>query len=77
MLFRTLRAFTLFLFFFSCLGALAAPNTRENAAWNVNFSKNGSNPAGYYGQWPGHHYAPSPSDWRNVGVYEFITDRFC
>lgn len=55
---------------------LAAPRTSENAAWNVNFNEDGSNPAAYYGQWEGHDYFPSPQDWRTVPVYQFITDRF-
>ncbi|WP_273328031.1 alpha-amylase family glycosyl hydrolase [Vallitalea guaymasensis] len=55
---------------------LAAPRTNDNAAWNVNYSQDGSNPAGYYGQWEGHNYFPSPNDWRTVPMYQFITDRF-
>ena len=54
----------------------AAPNTPENWAWNVNMNPDGSNPANYYGNWPGHTYFPSADDWRKVPVYQFITDRF-
>lgn len=56
--------------------ALAAPRTDANAAWNVNINPDGSNPAAYRGEWPNHRYFPSPDDWRNVPVYQFITDRF-
>lgn len=54
----------------------AAPWREENAAWNVNRNPDGSNPAAYYGERPGHFYVPSPADWRKVPVYQFITDRF-
>jgi glycosidase len=67
------------IFCFMALTALtlgAAPRTPENAKWNVNFNPDGSDPSKYWGEWPGHKYFPSPSDWRDVGVYQFITDRF-
>ncbi|MHC1748601.1 MAG: alpha-amylase family glycosyl hydrolase [Cellulosilyticaceae bacterium] len=54
----------------------AAPRTGANADWNVNFSGDGSNPSGYFGEWPGHQYFPSPQDWRQVSIYQFLTDRF-
>jgi alpha-1,3-glucan synthase len=54
----------------------AAPLELENAAQNVNRNADGSNPANYYGEWPGHSYFPSADDWRKVSVYQFITDRF-
>ncbi len=56
--------------------ALAAPYTDQNAAQNVNFNRDGSDPSKYFGQWPGHQYFASPNDWRDVGVYQLITDRF-
>jgi len=56
--------------------ALGAPLRTNNAEWNVNRNQNGANPAAYYGEWPGHSYFPSPSDWRKVPIYQFITDRF-
>ena len=55
----------------------AAPYKTANKSYNVNLSTNGLNPAGYYGAWSGHTYFKSPADWRNVGIYQFITDRFC
>lgn len=58
------------------LVAGGAPLREDNAAWNVNRNPDGSNPSAYYGSWEGHSYYPSPADWRNVPVYQFITDRF-
>ena len=43
---------------------------------NVNFNPDGSDPSKYYGEWPGHRYFPSPNDWRDVPVYQLVTDRF-
>jgi len=70
-------AFHLIVFSFLLLSfsSHAAPRNPENASWNVNFSEDGSNPARYFGKWEGHAYFPSPKDWRNVPVYQFITDR--
>lgn len=56
--------------------AWGAPYNDENAAWNVNFNRDGSDPSRYYGEWPGHTYQASPSDWREVPMYQFITDRW-
>ncbi|MBU0677327.1 MAG: hypothetical protein KJ626_04350 [Verrucomicrobia bacterium] len=53
----------------------ASPWTPENAAWNVNLNPDGSDPSRYYGDWPGHSYFPSPGDWRQIPIYQFITDR--
>ncbi len=67
----------LVIFLLACTSSVnAAPNTAQNAAWNVNMSSDGTNPAGYYGNWTGHAYYPSPNDWRTVSIYQFITDRF-
>jgi len=60
----------------SCVSIFAAPLRSDNSAWNVNRNPDGSNPAAYFGEWPGHTYFPSPSDWRKVPIYQFITDRF-
>ncbi|MDB5105120.1 MAG: symbB [Fibrobacteres bacterium] len=57
-------------------GISAAPLEPGNQAWNVNRNPNGSNPAAYFGEWPGHAYHPSADDWRKQSVYQFITDRF-
>jgi alpha-1,3-glucan synthase len=54
----------------------AAPLETANEAWNVNRNPDGSNPAAYFGEWPGHAYHPSAQDWRRESVYQFITDRF-
>lgn len=56
--------------------SFAAPSTPENRAWNVNYNPDGRDPSRYYGEWSGHRYFPSPEDWRSIGVYQFITDRF-
>lgn len=55
---------------------LGAPRTDDNAAYNVNLATDGSQPESYYGAWPGHTYYPSPSDWREMPIYQLITDRF-
>ena len=54
----------------------SAPLENSNSAWNVNRNPDGSNPAAYFGEWPGHTYYPSAADWRQQSVYQFITDRF-
>jgi glycosidase len=54
---------------------LAAYNTPQNKAWNVNMNTQ-FKPQEYYGEWKGHKYYPSPKDWRSESVYQFITDRF-
>jgi alpha-1,3-glucan synthase len=56
--------------------AIAAPLEPANQAQNVNRNPDGSNPAAYFGEWPGHTYFPSAADWRKQSVYQFITDRF-
>ena len=56
-------------------GAASAPWTPENAAWNVNINPE-HDPANYAGSWPGHSFYPSPDDWRDLPVYQLITDRF-
>jgi len=58
------------------LGALGAPYTTSNAKWNVNQKSGTSDPTNYKGKWTGHTYAKSPADWRQIGVYELLTDRF-
>jgi glycosidase len=68
--------FTLLLSFCLTLPTYAAPWTKENAPWNINFSSDGSDPSKYYGQWHDHHYFPSPQDWRKVAIYHVMTDRF-
>lgn len=42
---------------------------QENAPWNLNFEPR-HEPHLYYGQWPGHTYNPSPSDWRSLAIYQ-------
>lgn len=65
----------LYLLFFLSFSLWAAPRTDENAAWNVNYNRDGREPKYYYGQWEGHDYFPSPDDWRKHPVYQVITDR--
>eukprot|EP00930_Biecheleria_cincta_P087704 TRINITY_DN7693_c0_g1_i1.p1 TRINITY_DN7693_c0_g1~~TRINITY_DN7693_c0_g1_i1.p1 ORF type:complete len:1363 (-),score=146.28 TRINITY_DN7693_c0_g1_i1:10-4098(-) len=59
------------------LGGLvsSAPWSEENSAWNVNLEAM-HDPARYRGDWPGHTYFPSPADWRQLAIYQLITDRF-
>ena len=54
----------------------SAPNTKTNKEWNVNFNEDPSDPSKYYGEWKNHTYYPSPQDWRNESIYQFVTDRF-
>eukprot|EP00930_Biecheleria_cincta_P087705 TRINITY_DN7693_c0_g2_i2.p1 TRINITY_DN7693_c0_g2~~TRINITY_DN7693_c0_g2_i2.p1 ORF type:complete len:1345 (-),score=144.52 TRINITY_DN7693_c0_g2_i2:51-4085(-) len=63
---------------FCCLGAmvvLGAPWSKENSAWNVNMESRHI-PSSYRGEWPNHTYFPSPADWRQLAIYQLITDRF-
>jgi alpha-1,3-glucan synthase len=64
------------LFLFLVPNIWSAPLDNANGAWNVNRNSDGSNPAAYFGAWPGHTYFPSAIDWRKESVYQFITDRF-
>eukprot|EP00933_Yihiella_yeosuensis_P064573 TRINITY_DN67_c2_g1_i1.p1 TRINITY_DN67_c2_g1~~TRINITY_DN67_c2_g1_i1.p1 ORF type:complete len:1571 (-),score=243.24 TRINITY_DN67_c2_g1_i1:172-4884(-) len=64
-----------FLILTSMHKAIAAPRSDENAKWNVNFETNHV-PRDYRGEWTGHKYFPSPSDWRSLSIYQLITDRF-
>jgi len=67
---------TLALLTFSIASVPAAPHTSENSAWNVNRNPDGNDPSRYFGEWKGHRYFASPSDWREVAMYQFVTDRF-
>eukprot|EP00966_Prymnesium_polylepis_P215052 4980811-Prymnesium_polylepis.1 len=53
----------------------AAPWDASNAEWNVNLNA-ATDPQGYFGRWPGHSYYPSPTDWRQLPIYQLITDRY-
>lgn len=61
----------------SALAAMvwAAPNTPDNAAWNVNTVAS-KDPVTFQGSWPNHAYMKSPDDWRKQTFYQFVTDRF-
>lgn len=54
----------------------SAPNTNINKEWNINFNEDPTDPSKYYGEWKNHNYFPSPQDWRNESIYQFVTDRF-
>jgi len=54
----------------------AAPLSPTNEAWNINRNPTSSDPVAYYGEWPGHEYTPSPDDWRGVGMYQLLVDRY-
>lgn len=43
--------------------------------WNLNQNKDAVDPIDYWGEWEGHSYTPSPSNWR-VPFYSFFLDRF-
>lgn len=72
---RTYYPLLLFILCLAAQGVDAAPWTNENAAWNVNVETN-EDPAQFEGGWPGHQYFPSPGDWRELPVYQLLTDRF-
>lgn len=54
----------------------SAPFTHTNSNWNVNFNPDPSDPSKYYGKWENHTYFPSPENWKDESIYQFITDRF-
>lgn len=56
------------------LGAYGAPRKDDNAKWNVNVKA--AEPKDFEGEWKDHTYHPSPQDWRQVPVYQLLTDRF-
>ncbi|KAI1614097.1 hypothetical protein EDD36DRAFT_417944 [Exophiala viscosa] len=43
--------------------------------WNLNQNKTAVNPLDYWGEWSGHDYTPSPSNWR-FPFYTLFLDRF-
>jgi glycosidase len=58
-----------------CFLVQSAPWDKENEQWNTNI-KPDEDPTKFEGAWPGHQYTPSPDDWRNLPVYQLLTDRF-
>lgn len=71
-----MRLLTILTLIFLIIYTFTARNTPQNKDHNVNMNPDGFNPSRYYGEWTGHKYFPSPSDWRKESIYQFITDRF-
>lgn len=47
----------------------------EEIDYNLNENMTASDPLEYWGQWSGHNYQPSPSNWR-IPFYTLFLDRF-
>ena len=47
----------------------------EQVPWNLNTNQTASHPVDYWGQWDGHTYNPSPSNWR-FPIYTLFLDRY-
>ena len=47
----------------------------EYADYNLNQNKLATHPLEYWGEWTGHNYTPSPSNWR-FPFYTIFLDRF-
>lgn len=53
----------------------ALPWDEQQVAWNLNQNQQASNPTEYWGEWEGHQYYASPSNWR-MPFYALTLDRF-
>ncbi len=71
MLFGTLVC-SVFLFFSSCRALRYDP---AFAQYNLNQNQTAVDPLDYWGEWTGHSYHPSPSNWR-FPFYTLFLDRF-
>ncbi|EEB07932.1 alpha-1,3-glucan synthase Mok12 [Schizosaccharomyces japonicus yFS275] len=54
----------------------AAVWTPENSPWNLNGNHTATSILDYYGEWKGHEYFPSPSNWRTIPFYTIILDKW-
>lgn len=53
----------------------ALPWDEQQIPWNLNQNQQASNPTEYWGEWEGHQYHASPSNWR-MPFYALTLDRF-
>jgi alpha-1,3-glucan synthase len=58
-----------------CFTATALKYDPSYAQHNLNENKTATNPLDYWGEWTGHQYTPSPSNWR-FPFYTLFLDRF-
>jgi alpha-1,3-glucan synthase len=63
------------LFFVLCFTASALRYDPAYVQYNLNENKTATNPIDYWGEWKGHEYTPSPSNWR-FPFYTLFLDRF-
>ena len=68
----TTLACSVFLFFSSSKALRYDP---AFAQYNLNQNQTATNPLDYWGEWTGHQYHPSPSNWR-FPFYTLFLDRF-
>lgn len=57
------------------VGVISAPYDPRELDWNLNTNQQTVNPLEYSGEWEGHVYTPSPSNWR-FPFYTLMLDRF-
>lgn len=57
------------------IGVICAPYDPRELDWNLNTNQQAANPLEYSGEWEGHVYTPSPSNWR-FPFYTLMLDRF-
>jgi alpha-1,3-glucan synthase len=58
-----------------CFTATALKYDPNYAQYNLNENKTATNPLDYWGEWTGHQYTSSPSNWR-FPFYTLFLDRF-
>ena len=63
------------IFGYLVFGAFSAPYDPRERDWNLNTNQQSVNPLEYSGEWEGHDFTPSPSNWR-FPFYTVILDRF-
>ena len=59
-----------------CYTATALKYDPAFSQYNLNENKTATNPLDYWGEWTGHQYTPSPTNWRSLPFYSFFIDRF-
>ena len=47
----------------------------DQVGWNLNENETATEPTDYWGEWSGHDYTPSPSNWR-FPFYALTLDRY-
>lgn len=64
--------------FLAALLAITTTALKYDPAWvgyNLNENQTATRPADYWGEWEGHTYHPSPTNWR-FPIYTLFLDRF-